>query len=64
MPDNQPSDKERLATLEADSKNQKDLNKSFVTRDEFLPTKLISYGLAGIILTSVAISLIGHMLIK
>jgi hypothetical protein len=64
MPEYQRSDKERIASLETDIGNLKETLKTFVTRDEFLPVKLIAYGLAAIVLSSVAVTLIGRVLLK
>ena len=58
------SDKERIATLEANYTNLSDTVKLLVTRAEFLPVKLIVYGLTAIILTSVGVSIIGHVVLK
>jgi hypothetical protein len=60
----QPSERERLATLEANYENLSNTVDTLVTREEFIPVKLITYGLTGIILTSVIISLIGHLGLK
>jgi hypothetical protein len=57
------SEKERLAILETNqAAMQEDLNDK-VSKDEFGPVKLIAYGLAAIVMTSVAVSLIGHVII-
>jgi hypothetical protein len=58
------SDKERIATLEANYLSIMKAIESFVTQDQFLPVKLIAYGLAAIVLTSVLVSVIGRVLLK
>lgn len=60
----QPTDRERLATLEANYLNLiRDID-NLVTKDEFGPVKLLTYSTAGIILTSVMVSALGHLFIK
>jgi hypothetical protein len=69
MPTNTPqinthlSDKERLAILETNQAALRDDVDDKVSKDEFAPVKLITYGLAAIVMTSVAVTLIGHILI-
>jgi len=60
----QKTDKERIASLEADNENRKRKEESFVTKDQFLPVKLIAYGLAAIVMSSVLIAIIGKVLVN
>lgn len=59
------NDKERLAKLEANYINLRDSYreslKKFVTRDEFLPVRLIVYGLVAIIGSSILIPLVERL---
>lgn len=60
------NDKERLAKLEANHANLadsfKEFKTKFVTRDEFLPVRLIVYGLVAIIGSSILIPLVERMI--
>lgn len=62
------SDRERIAILETNQSGMEsdigELKEKKVSKDEFAPVKLITYGLAAIVMTSVAVTLIGHALIK
>lgn len=58
------SERERIAVLESEVKALAEKIKNLVTKDEFATVKLITYGMAGIILSSVLISLLGRVLLS
>jgi uncharacterized membrane protein YecN with MAPEG domain len=64
MIERQQTDKERIASLEATLKALQEQVKEFVTKDQFLPVKLIVYGLIGIVGSSVVVSLLGRVFVK
>jgi hypothetical protein len=61
---NHLSDRERIAILETNQGAMRDDLDEKVSKEEFGPVKLIAYGLAAIVMTSVVVTLIGHVLIK
>lgn len=54
----------KTATNEADIKNLYDRIQTFVTKAEFGPIKLMTYGLAVTVMGSVVTSLVGKVLVR
>ena len=63
MSENNPSQIERIVTLEANYKSLADLVRSCVTKQEFLPVRLIAYGTVAIMGLVVMTAVLGHVLI-
>jgi hypothetical protein len=63
MSENQQSQIERIATLEANYKTLIETVRGLVTRAEFTPVKLIAYGLISIMGLVVITAVLGHVLI-
>lgn len=45
-------------------KNLEEMKENLVTKDQFMPVKIIAYGLVGTVLTSVLLTILGVVLMK
>lgn len=53
---------ERVASMQREIHTMRALLEDYITKHEFWPTKIISLGLAGLVLASVVAAIIAHVL--